>query len=297
MAPEDFHTEQILQEIMKNLMIFTDPGLDDAIALTWLLERLPGGVTVDIVAVAGNVPAEDALSNVCQIVSELPSVRADVYIWSSLSIEQNYEYNERIHGNAFQNKRQTSPLYRGDIMEDWHGEEAQSDIDIIVIAACTVLKSLADAGKINGISRLVIMGGGVRESNYHGLEFNQMMDPEAFNYILNRYSSIAEVVSLESCRRPAYDCLSLDTGEFENADSLLLSYIDSYKNNAIERNAARCIPYDLIAFLVYLKKELFTFEKKHILGAAADVRAAVVTRGSESENSEFWKNILLEQHF
>lgn len=176
---------------MKKLIIDTDCGVDDAIAILMALQCKDVKV-IGITTVSGNTSIENATKNVLRILNYLD--RNDIPVYRGAS----------------------APLYQKIVRADVHGKDGLGDISIplglkreeIISAPEGVRKLLSDEEKVDivaigpltnialtfnlfpeiikKINSITIMGGAIEKGNVTRFaEFNFFADPEAVQFLLN----------------------------------------------------------------------------------------------------------------
>lgn len=84
----------------KRIIIDTDPGVDDAIAI-WLALAAPELDVLGITAVAGNVPLADTLVNACKVVGLTGRSDVPVYAGAPGPLVREQVYGKYAHIGAF----------------------------------------------------------------------------------------------------------------------------------------------------------------------------------------------------
>ena len=185
------------------LILFCDYGLDDALATYDALAHAfeDGYDGVDLVAVAGNVPAEVSLANAHKLVAQLDFSMPPVRIVDTTDILQPHEFLKLIHGDdgmgdLFEHQTSTAPVLK---YGDWLAEE-RGAFDLVSLGPMNLVPSLLHRA-VPG--RFVFMGGNIAEEpNFHGYEFNHALDRAAFAEAV-RYPHLA--VTMDSCRHPLFN--------------------------------------------------------------------------------------------
>jgi purine nucleosidase len=228
----------------KRALVFTDPGIDDAMAIIYLLNQ-PRVELIGVVAVAGNVPAARAESNTGFI---LDSVGADIPIYRTHHLEQPFADSSDYHGKdglgglgAGRTEAEAAPI------ELFTSGEHH---DVLSLGPCTVVERFARA---NQFDALVQMGGLLGEGgNYRGLEYNFYLDTGSAARLLGEYKP--KVVPLETCR------IELELPEIEHGKALFRGLARSYSELARQRGS---MPYyfDLVAAIAYAEPDRFEWRR------------------------------------
>lgn len=220
-----------------DLVILSDYGLDDAVALAHILANREKFGRIDVVAVAGNTSAENSLANAKKLLAQLPG--SGVRLVDTMAVQQPWSHLPSIHGR--------------DGMGDLFAA-AEPDVPVIPYAAW-----LADAGRPYtllslgpctltadilgrfGPRPLVIMAGLVRAApNYKGYEFNHELDKDAFARTV-KYPHV--IATLDTCRTPRFNRIGRRTAGVTVMDKLINRAIDL----AAARHPDNCYIYDWVA--------------------------------------------------
>ncbi len=180
------------------LLIDTDPGVDDAMAIFMALND-PNHEVVGLTVTAGNVGLERTLANALKLAEMAPS-RVKVFAGSAAPLIHAAPDASGIHGrNGF-----------GDVAYQPASAEAEAEhaalailrlshehTGRLVLVALGPLTNLALAVKLDPtlpqrISRLVVMGGAVaaRGNITPAAEFNFAFDPEAAHIVLESFPQL-----------------------------------------------------------------------------------------------------------
>ncbi|ESQ77715.1 nucleoside hydrolase [Asticcacaulis sp. AC402] len=179
---------------MRKIIIDTDPGQDDALALLLALASPDELDILGIVAVAGNVPLHHTLNNARKIVELSGRTDIKIYAGSDRPLRQTLVTAEHVHG--------ATGLDGPDLPEPTHPVETQHGVDFIIDTLRNVtdvtlvtLGPLTDIAKafqqapdiISKIREMVMMLGAWRELGNvtPTAEFNAYVDPEAVDIVLN----------------------------------------------------------------------------------------------------------------
>ena len=244
------------------LLIITDGGLDDAIALQYILSHpkiakhleSPNNI-IDIRCVSGCVSASQTVINTAKVIDSTPAkAKSNIFVTSVPA-----PYDETIvpwdgYGSdglleLFSNNYEIYPEINpfDDIMAD--------NIALLTLAPFThayeVLKN-----HYKKISYIVSMGGSDSIStSEEDMEFNQSLDQDGYNSfvdICNCNNIDFELVTMEECWRN--NLLLIDVPEYLNSFyNMYKHYCDSYTKQmqSLELNTA-C--YDLIAAIRFIDK-------------------------------------------
>lgn len=246
--------------LKKRLIILSDYGLDDAVALVYLLQNRSLFDGIDIVTVAGNSSAECSFANceklLCDFFHADPSQNTktqNIKIIRTKREGQFYECLPSIHGNDHMGDILTAREHSFDIVEfDDYIKNVANNAIVLSLGPCTLTNPIIEK---SGTSDIVVMAGMVgAEPNFRGMEFNQALDDKAYNKTL-LYSPV--VATLDSCRAENFNL-----AKYKFASDSLLARLT---NKAIELATARHMDnsyiYDLIASLYLTNSEIFKAEK------------------------------------
>jgi purine nucleosidase/pyrimidine-specific ribonucleoside hydrolase len=181
----------------KNIIIDTDTGVDDALALTMALNSEALHVRA-ITTVAGNVEVEKCTKNVFRMLNMIkPSVMPIVAQGAASPLKRKLLTAPEVHGddglgNLFKNAGVTLPASLPNAVDViLHAcNNLADDITIIAIGPLTNLAQacLNDPYVVKNISRIISMGGSFNHRGNTGpvAEFNYYVDPDAAQIVLNQ---------------------------------------------------------------------------------------------------------------
>ncbi len=200
------------------MLIDTDPGVDDALALLMAFAH-PGVELVALTVAAGNVGLAHTTANALRLV-EWVGRQTPVYAGSAMPLVRQAEDAAFVHGvDGFGDtllSRDASALASGHAAQaicDFAGTHA-GELELVMLGPLTNL-ALAlhlDPALPTRIHRLVIMGGAVTghgNTSRIATEFNIGFDPEAAHVVFSGFPRI-ELVDWEATLRHG-----LEMGEFE----------------------------------------------------------------------------------
>ncbi|ESQ91553.1 hypothetical protein ABAC460_06090 [Asticcacaulis sp. AC460] len=178
----------------RKIIIDTDPGQDDALALLLALASPEELDILGVVAVAGNAPLRHTLNNARKILELSGRTDVKLFAGSDRPLRQTLVTAEHVHGET--------GLDGPDLPDPTYPVEAQSGVDFIVetlraIDDVTVvtLGPLTDLGRAfqqapdiaSRVREVVMMLGAWRELGNvtPTAEFNAYVDPDAVDMVLN----------------------------------------------------------------------------------------------------------------
>lgn len=188
---------------MKQLVIDTDPGVDDARAIMLAFAH-PDAQIQAITTVAGNVGVEQTTANACTLLDllQVPPEQTPIFRGTSTGILATKYDGAYFHGaDGFGNSNFPRSPRR---VEQEHAVNALVRLanerpGELTLAAIGPLTNLALATRLdpelpNKFKRLVVMGGTIRGmgNNRHNpsAEFNAYMDPEAMSIVLENWHDL-----------------------------------------------------------------------------------------------------------
>ena len=249
------------------LVICTDPGIDDFIALSMVLSR-PEFDVLGMVALSGNVGLDVTVNNAllaCEY-----NARADIPVLagSAKPLVRPVRSASNIHGKS--GLGASLELYAKGTPSDKNGADFiiemarkyAGKLEILSLGPLTdVALALEKAPEIaKAIACITIMGGGVHAGNAtRYAEFNIVADPEAASVVFS--SGVKTVmIGLDAtnlCYQPRSDIelLRADTALGQLVPAMLTDYADVYKQ---VHNLDGMIIHDAISAVYLWKPELFS---------------------------------------
>ena len=196
---------------MTKVIIDTDPGTDDAIALIAALNS-PELDVLALTTVTGNASLQDATRNALGILAELDRSDIPVYVGSDTPLIGEFKLAENYHGPggmttqlpepATSPQATTAEQFLRDAARDSDG-----DLSIIALGPLTnvALAIQREPEAMNQVSEILVMGGAVEVGGNvtpHS-EFNIYDDPRAANIVFGSGIPIT-LVGLDVCERVAF---------------------------------------------------------------------------------------------
>lgn len=178
----------------RRIIIDTDPGQDDGVAILLALAS-PGDVeVVGVVAVGGNVPLHRTASNALKLCEVAGRPDIPVYagcagpLLSPLVTAQHVHGETGVEGLAFEPRMALQAGHGVDFIIDTLRSAPDRDITLCCLAPLTnIAVALAKAPEIvRGVAEIVLMGGAYFEGGNvtPSAEFNIGVDPEAAAIVL-----------------------------------------------------------------------------------------------------------------
>ena len=249
------------------LIVCTDPGIDDFIALSMVLSR-PEFDVLGMVALSGNVGLDVTVNNAllaCEY-----NARADIPVLagSAKPLVRPVRSASNIHGKS--GLGASLELYAEGTPSDKNGADFiiemarkyTGKLEILSLGPLTdVALALEKSPEIAGaIACVTVMGGGIHAGNATKYaEFNIVADPEAAQVV---FSSGVKTVMIgldatNCCLQPRADIelLRADTALGQLVPAMLTDYADVYKQ---VHNLDGMIIHDAISAVYLWKPELFS---------------------------------------
>jgi purine nucleosidase len=190
---------------MQRLVIDTDPGVDDALALL-MAHAHPDAVVEAVLVVAGNVPLGRTVANACTVLDQIGAT-TPVYAGCDRPLLLVHAEDAPVHGEDGLGDIGFAPSSRA--LETEHAaaalvrmaSAAPGELTLVCLGPLTnVAVALAlDPMLPLKLARLVIMGGAVNgKGNTPHLcaEYNIYADPEAAHVVLTRWQAAGRVFDL-----------------------------------------------------------------------------------------------------
>jgi purine nucleosidase/pyrimidine-specific ribonucleoside hydrolase len=247
------------------LLVFTDPGLDDALALIWLLEQSEIEV-IGLVPVAGNQSALQSEKNATLLLRKMG--RVDIPIYSTREVSQKHDRLSRIHGHDglgdyfSERQKELSPEADNRRISDFRISQKHIPFEILSIGSCTAA-ALFLGTHLPVVHQITIMGGVWNtEGNYEGDgEFNFSLDHGAASQLLSS-SLPMSVVPLDVTRSVSFEPSEQVVEQTRNtrATDLFNALAQRYADLAKDRQSVP-YPHDLTAASSLLHPDLFDWKE------------------------------------
>ncbi|RLM19650.1 nucleoside hydrolase [Brenneria alni] len=182
--------------VKARIIIDTDPGVDDAVAI-WLALAAPELDILGITVVAGNVPLGDALVNACKVVGLTGRMDVPVYAGVAGPLVRDQVYGKYAHIGAFSHELVPDSSFRP---QQEHAvdflvrmaRQAAADNNPITLCALGPMTNLALALRhhpdvAGGIRRIVTMSGAFSAlgNRVPWADFNVYADPQAAEIVFS----------------------------------------------------------------------------------------------------------------
>ncbi len=244
---------------MKNIIIDTDTGSDDAVALVMAL-RDPSVRVIAITTVAGNVDVDQATKNALIAIDNANSYKPPVYKGIAKPMVCNLDDSAQLHNvDEMGNLGFRSPAQK---VENEHAVDAlirlidsgDGRIELVTLGPLTnIATAMLQAPEVmKKIPQITMMGGAHFYSNPHSVsaEFNILTDPEAADVVF-KFGIPITMVTLEACQ----------------TNNAILNSNDLAKFKAAGGSAAFCV--DCNQAVISLSKKAYGAEQLDLPDAAA----------------------------
>lgn len=280
----------------RNIIIDTDPGIDDAVAIALAIRSDMLDVRL-ITTIAGNVDVDKTTLNALKLV-EFFDVDIPVAKGFSTPLLKKLENASDIHGESGMDGYDF-PTPTREVLSV-HAVEAlrytilnsKEKITLVPIAALTniaILFSMYPEVKDN-IEEIVMMGGSLSSGNTNTVaEFNIFVDPHSASIVFNSGVKIT-MVGLDVTRKAIlYHDNSLKIKESGKVGDMFYSMFKHYRGGSLQ-NGLRV--HDACAIAYLLKKEIFETKEMYIDVVTDGIAAgALVADAAMKKNKDKKANI------
>ena len=274
------------------IFVFTDPGIDDALALAMITRsttpRLIGACGVD-----GNVPSLLSSSNLAGLLTlfgakDIPVFRSDVD-------DPVHEYPTHVHGkNGLGNVRILKPRFRkGQNLASFLS--SQGRFQILSLGPLTAVASLLRTSPqiVSQISRCVIMGGGFGKGNVTPYaEFNVHSNPEAAGEVFrsNVTKLLVPLDVTEKVRLYGGDLERLKRSGNSPVSKSIAGMLRFYFNfEKKKKGFLGGYMHDPSAFVAMIHPELFEFRRAEVtVDTVGKTRGRTIAKFSRSRHASTW---------
>lgn len=274
---------------MTDLLIDTDPGLDDALALLYAWGA-PGARVVAVTTVAGNVPVETATRNLHRLLAlRRPTPAPHVAVGAGRPLSRPLVTATRYHGRDGLGDLDDWPPAAGMAPSGLDAAELIVQTPRVRTGAVTLIAlgpvtnlALAldrDAGVLARYARVVVMGGAVDVTGNvtGGAEFNAHVDPEALARVLEAGASV-DLVPLDATRQAVLPRAALEEA-LARRPGPVADRVARFTARGFRVDTARGEPgmilHDPLAVAAALDPALVTWEAVRLqIGAAGETRRA-----------------------
>jgi purine nucleosidase len=257
----------------KKVIIDTDPGVDDALAIAMAIKS-----DINIVGIAtvfGNSNVANTSQNTLSIL-ELLNSDIQVYRGMDLPLEGDPVYASSHGDNGLGNVRIETLKKKNSLgAEDFYIKTLELSEEHIVIIAIGPLTNIANLlikrpDLVEKIEEIIILGGVIGEEGNitKYAEFNVFNDPLAFKTVINYPKLKKTVVPANICRNVVFTndtFQKINNSELANDFKKISKlYIDYYQNNSEYGGFEGGVMYDLLAISYYLDSNLFKVDQVYL---------------------------------
>lgn len=265
----------------RNTVIFTDPGLDDALALIWLLMR--DEIRVDaLVAVAGNNTAQQCLANLRYLIETVG--RTDLPVYHTLDMPQSYRVDPEIHGSdglgGLAQRRTTNASSEGHSLPlSSYSPPIGEALHMLSMSPNTVAADFIRTHRSH-IESLTLMGGvhHIKGNFTGGQEFNFGHDPFATEALLAESACPVRIIPLDVTLGYALEKADVEmlSGQAHGpCAEAFVSLARRYAQLARARGKS-AFAHDLTAAIAMVCPELFTWAVGTLVGAIPKIELQTV---------------------
>lgn len=245
-----------------NLVVDTDPGVDDSLALLYLSSVEEVEIEA-ITVVAGNSNQESCLRN-AKFIADLGGIEAPVYRGSEKPLERELE-TANSHGEKGLGDLKITQEYsqsEGDAVEALI-DNADKNKRLLTLGPLTnVAKAVRKDKKVlSRYESVTCMGGAVETyGNVNRVsEFNFWVDPEAAGKVLENAPENFRLVPINACRKVTVSLNEINRIFDEPLTRRILNpYIQYYENQTVYDGA---VMYDPLAAAISVNPEMAGYEE------------------------------------
>lgn len=258
------------KKVEKNLFVFTDPGVDDGIAIMELLGHITENYHVFLFPVAGNCTKEQAFQNAQTLAYNYANVVVvDNVNIETLQVETAVEWSgsdgigDCLDHQQLGNDR-IIPLAQASEIRDWIADRLT---DVLVLSPCGVVYDIMSQYEGTGLIEVVVQMGGSYEQLDFGYEFNQSLNPQAFSKTVELLSKEARhyaIMPFEHCEHLMLDFNKRETPLYHLRQTTSKMLLESAKALLYTREQTKdcCLfIYDLYAIMYYLQTQSMIYSK------------------------------------
>lgn len=261
---------------MKKVIIDTDPGVDDALAILAALNH-PELEILGFVSEPGNVPSDTGARNVIRLLDSAGAgqhLYGRVYRGAVKPLVKSLKTAEWVHGSdglgdAGLPPPSTEPRTGGvRFLLDTLRSASRNEVSLLCLGPLTniALAVASEPELVDRVREVVIMGGWFGLTHFSSgnatpvSEFNIYNDPEAAKIVFEAFSGKLRAVGLDVTTIPE---VSLTKREWEflvNSNSRTAKLAARVIERTLNLFGGRMAPHDPLALLALVKPELFEFK-------------------------------------
>ena len=278
---------------MKKLIIDTDPGVDDAIAIA--LACKSNFNVLGLTTVYGNASIENTTRNAATIL-KLMRKEAPIYRGADKPLVGKKKLST-VHGDnglgGFSLKNFNPKIEKKSVYEfivETLDQNKKNSVDLCILGPSTNIAKIARKSPelLSKINNLVILGGAVfaRGNVTPYAEFNVYNDPLALKIVLNLPCKTV-LIPVEVCRKVifTFDDFNKIENEATRVAFKKISdiYIRNYMSNTKYTNFSGGVMYDLLTIAYLLDPTLFTAKEANIQVITKQGKYYGMTKYNEGE--------------
>lgn len=265
----------------EKVIIDTDPGVDDALAIAFGIKaRLP---IESICTVYGNSTLENCSSNALTI---LELVNSDIPVYCGVDkpmkginrLAQSHGDNG-LGGYSIETTKKISEISAIDHYQDILSRSPKNEVSIIAIGPTTNIGFLIEKSPelVKKAKKIIVMGGvfGEKGNVTPYAEFNVFNDPYALDSLLKLSKAKVIIVPANICRNVTFNNDVFN--QIKNPDlasglsKISQVYIDYYSKDTEFGGFDGGVMYDLLAVALEVNPSLFTLQKLKVNTETEDV--------------------------
>jgi inosine-uridine nucleoside N-ribohydrolase len=222
----------------RDLVVDTDPGLDDALALTYLWEHHE--ITL-ITTVAGNSYLDEVTNNAAHL-KDVTDAKTPIRAGASQPLDAP-QVTTPFHGDHGLGAIDTDET----TVNDFHTEQLPDNPVILAIGPLTNIAEMTSA--LPEQTLCFILGGTLADGNIHGEEFNFYADPHAANQVLHSHLDIT-LLPIDVASDHGIPINKADT--YQSNKPVTQRIWDELRRASEDVQASTVTPYDLLlAYLLF----------------------------------------------
>lgn len=272
------------------LLVDVDTGIDDAIALAYLVAR---GIDIRAVTtVAGNVPIDVATGNTLQVLSFLDAADIPVHRGASRPLVAPYQDAVHVHGDnglggaELPESQAPEQVLAGPAAIIAAAAQHAGELDILTLGPLTNLAIAINVRPevIKQVRRVVVMGGAfaVGGNVTPHAEFNVYVDPDAANQVFNAGFDDIVAVGLDVTHQTVLSRHLWESIPEWSSDGARLVQ-DVLRRTFVERDMTGAYMHDPLAAAVALDPTLVSGEICRVTVARdGEYRGQTITTASDS---------------
>jgi purine nucleosidase len=253
--------------MQQNIIIDTDPGVDDALAIYYSLSKFSDNLA-GICSVFGNANVEQTTQN-CLDLLQLFDSNISVYKGESQPICGEgilaNSHGDNGLGNIILNKSKNQ--IKGNAVDFYIDYLSQNKATILILGPST---NLATAINIKpeikkNIQKVVILGGSFDQKGNQNefAEFNVLNDPNSLDILLKSNCNIS-LMPINVCRKIIFGQTELSQLP-QKLSQFCQYYYQYYTQNPKYEKRLGAVMYDLLVPIFLTKPELFTYKEMKVL--------------------------------